>query len=97
MTNIIAAVTVAIVTNVTEIHPTKNIPAPCPDQQGFAWGCTVAHWQTVPDPDAKSKTVNTKCVEKTTLAFSWNGAREVVTERVLWESNQVFKLEWAPK
>lgn len=107
MTNIIASVLVSVVTNVTEVMPTKSIPAPCPEEtrveivggvvKGNFFGCLVDHTQEVPDPDAKTKTINTKCIEKTVLRFDWNGPREIVSERVLWESSQVLKLEWVAK
>lgn len=45
--------------------------------------------------DPKEKTVITTCKEITILKFDWNGPREVVNERILWETNVVMKLGWS--
>lgn len=91
MTNIVAAVVVSVVTNVTEDFPKHLVAEPCP--QGLQ-GCAVFHGKWVNDENAKEKTLITTCKELTVLKFDWNGPREIVTEKVLWQSNVVQKLEW---
>lgn len=99
MTNLVAIVTVAIVTNVTEKFPQHLVPISEPLPSGELYGAVHAifrgEYRDVPNP--KEKTVVTTCREVTTLRFQWHGNREVTTERVLWESNQIFKLDWNPK
>lgn len=58
------------------------------------YGCLVMHYQQVPDLDAKEKTIQTTCKEITTLRLDWNGAREITSERIIWQTNVVMRLEW---
>ncbi len=106
MTNLIATVLVSWVTNTADVIPMKNVPAPCDHNSGgggfapainWAYGCAVAHWKTIPDPDAREKTIITTCKRITVLKFDWHGPREIVSEEIIWQSNHLAKLEWVPK
>lgn len=106
MTNLLAAIVITVVTNTTEELPwhwevdnTPNVTVP-----GAYGGITMrtleCHMKRVNDPDAKIKRVTTTVKELATLRFDWNGPREIVQEKVLWETNAVFALEtkseWKP-
>ena len=98
MTNLIASIVVTVVTNTAERLPQIIVPVKCPDaKNGGGFGCLVNHTETIPDPNPKEKMVVTTCRETTTLRFEWRGHREIVEERILWQTNQVLKLDWVSK
>lgn len=93
MTNLIATVVVIVSTNTSTILPQKWVPIPCPDATP-GYGCLVNHAKAVPDPDAKERTIETKAIETTVLTFDWNGPREIRSEKILWSTSIVERMEW---
>lgn len=94
MTNLLASIIVTVVTNVTEEFPKHLVPDPIPSLgPGFNSVPAVfrGHWEN--DANPTQKKVTTTCKEITTLQFEWNGHREIVSERVLWESECVMELK----
>lgn len=97
LTNLVGSVVVALVTNSVErvpmyMHPIANEPR---IWEGGGWVVDAvfrAELRAVPNPTVKTNVIT--CKEVTTLRLDWNGPREIVSERVLWESNQVLRLEW---
>ena len=106
MTNILAILTVAIVTNITTEVDREVLgysPTVCPD--GMA-GCLVYHCEPTYGK-VKGKTVTTKVVEVSTLSFTWKDLpRELTSERAIssssvhykktegWEEADEVKPEW---
>jgi hypothetical protein len=86
ITNFIAAVTFALVTNVIEnvTGYERWDPAPCPDAAKdavYGLHCLALHWQGV-NPTAKDVVTTVKLVE--TATFAWGGKTNAVTnERVM--------------
>jgi hypothetical protein len=94
MTNLIASVVVSLVTNTSEVWPQKLVPMASPLPQGPSGAIpAVFHGRWVDDKTQGTKTIVTTAKEITTLRFDWNGAREVVSERILWQSNRVVRME----
>ena len=102
MTNLLASIVVTVVTNTVEEFPKILVPADSgsPDPifaQGAYFTPAIFIGKWINDPHATHKTNVTTCKEITTLRFDWHGPREVMSERVLWETNRVLKLDWVPK
>ena len=91
MTNILAILTVAIVTNITTEVDREVLgysPTGCPD--GMV-GCLVYHCEPTYGK-VKGKTVTTKVVEVSTLSFRWKDLpRELTSERAISSSSVYYK------
>lgn len=111
MTNLLCSILVTMVTNTVEVRP-KIMQSPYTLSIPTAAGATISttdfthsintvhtefavEW--IDDPNATVKTNVTTCKEITRLRFDWFGPKEIVSERIVWETNQVFRLEWVPK
>jgi hypothetical protein len=88
MTNLIvitATVVVALVTNVEEQLPMRQISVPCPGL------INLACLETVPVENPNEKTVITRVKEIHSATFEWGGDRHVTTkERFVSETRQRF-------
>lgn len=100
MTNLLASIVITIVTNTTEAFPMMMVVAEPPEteySQGVFSRNTIAYMKWVKDTSQNVKTNVTTCKEITTLRFDWNGPREVISERIIWQSNVVLRLDWTAK
>lgn len=93
MTNLLANILILIVTNTVEVLPQHMVQDPSArGPNGEVYAVYVGHLEN--DEHPTTKTIVTTCKEVTTLEFDWNGPRKIVSERILWQSNVVMKLEW---
>ena len=83
MTNILAAIVICVVTNVTtEQVVIGNRPTACPATDGYQYGCLVYHCENVYSDTERDQVTTVR--EVSTLAFNWLGAQRTVThERIL--------------
>lgn len=91
MTNLICAVVVSVVTNTSE-----QVITPVISLYGCAvFGCQTDHYKEAQDAALMNRTrlITTVAKKITTLKFDWNGPREILSEEILWQTNQVLKLE----
>jgi hypothetical protein len=92
MTNIVATVVVAVSTNIS-VSEFRLQPAlyGC-----LVYGCTQDHWKEAnKEADSKrTRATTTTAVETTTVKFDRIVPREVKSERVLWSTSVVERLEW---
>lgn len=79
MTNLIAMVTVCIVTNVTHWNNEVRVPG---DSSGLMWG------QVMPViKEATERTETTEVVETRTLSFAWEGEARTMTKQTVLSRN----------
>src|SRR4051812_44812 len=95
MTNLVASIVVALVTNTTE-----QIYTPPVQVYGcLVYGCKQDHYKDAEEASRANRTraVYTECKEVTTLSFEWNGRRDVTSENLIW-TVQNYKLDnsWKP-
>jgi len=100
MTNLIATIVIAVVTNVTTTdngHDAYRMS----ERQGYSYGCLVMgcteDHDLVPMKYATEKTTTTQAVEVKTLTFEWEGKTYTAKgERVLWTKTKrlVLNEEW---
>ena len=97
MTNILAAITVSIVTNTAEAFPTEQVLVPCPGAQQGNTMLAVACFETRNIPNPTNKTITTTCKAVTNATV--RGVTFPIGECVLWSTSrvEVLKQEWVPK
>lgn len=91
LTNLVAAVAITIVTNISEqvTGYARYVPDGCPEGR---IGCAVYHTKGV---DPNQKTITTNIVEITSLTFDWLGEkREFKSERVIDSKSVTIALQW---
>ena len=93
MTNILAAITVCLVTNITEKFPQHRVVDPSPiGPNGECLTVYLCHWEN--DKDPKEKIVVTEIKEVTALEFDWAGEQRKITSEVVMSSDsKVFILK----
>ena len=86
MTNIVAAVTVAIVTNVSVIWPTHTVGGPYPPGSETL-AVYICHQE--PDANPTNKTEVWTISQETVLKFDWLGQERAVTNLVALAHKEV--------
>lgn len=94
ITNIVASIVVALVTNVSERFPQTFVAEACPSKDGTVLDMFCGHNANVPNP--KEKWILYSVAEVTTLRFDWNGPREVKSKCVItnWTEHCVLDVKW---
>ena len=94
LTNIIATITVAVVTNVSEQVIQPPVTA-------FYYGCAVAncpvdHYKEAQEKAfaSREKVRTTNVIERTVVTFDWQGPREVVTDKTISSLSVTQRMEW---
>lgn len=100
ITNLVASITISLVTNITERFPQHLESTPCPDVvAGSISTCATFHGKWVDDPHPRQKWVKTTVSRVKTVSFDWLGKRREATESDTLSETEVeqsLESKWQP-